>query len=177
MNKKRLKRFYNLLINLKAELPTLGAFDLDWWYRETKEGSGRDLVDEYNTAVRLKEGFCGTSACALGSAALLSDFQVEGLKSFKDLVVFDPDNKCNEYSDVWEYSCLTGIDAGSAFFGITREQAGWLFYPSSYMYSGTGYGVEKVTPEMVAARVGAIIRGEGDECYRDYGVGLDPDLV
>ncbi len=99
-------------------------------------------VDKDGTCkhVEVEEGFCRTSACALGHAALDPKFQKQGLK-----VVWD------QYSDgEVRYRGHANCVAAEKFFGITNEQALWLFIPSSYSR-------EPVKPSDVARRVKQLI--------------------
>jgi len=156
MNTERLTEFAELLENLPAKVPGLDAFNLGHWYNT----SIYEDVGRFSESIRLKEGFCKTSACALGSAALYGPFQAQGLKvEYNDIVLLD---EKGYYVMGAEGECDNGLSAGAEFFGITWDQAHWLFIPSEYT-------AEVVTPQMVAARVKMILAGTDDTERRDLG--------
>lgn len=173
MNVERLKMFVHLLLNLKTEVPKLDTFDLSYWYRDS---TTYDL-SVLSGSVPLKEGFCNTGACALGSAALYKPFNKMGLRvDYHDVIYKDPITK-EIYGESGE-----NAEAGAAFFGISMGQADWLFYGENYRASNETFldewkyevyvepPLEKVTPAMVAARVQAIIDGTDDVSDMTFGI-------
>lgn len=80
---------------------------------------------------------CGTAACALGSAAMLPEFNKSGLK-----IEGAPTFKGHD-----EYR------AGEKFFGITYDQSLFLFNPLCYESLHP-------TPKTVAKRVREILEGK-----------------
>lgn len=138
---------------------TYAFFDMDFWFIKVNE--------KY-----VKEGFCSSAACVLGSAALHPWFTRKGLyivlreKEDISTVAFKPHgislNKKVLDKNVWgenRFSCQygevfykghKGILAGMAFFGITREEADWLFWPNTY-------GDGNISPARVIKRVEDVI--------------------
>jgi len=149
MNVERLQEFVKLLRNLPEKLPELDGFDLGHWYMK------RDWdIGKVSSTVQYKEGFCKTSACALGSAALYGPFVAQGLSVDRDY---------EEVVYVGEDRHWRGLSAARYFFDITYRQAEWLFLPGSYT-------VNKVTPEMVARRIKMILAGTANT--EDYSAGV-----
>lgn len=70
---------------------------------------------------------CGTTACAMGLAALSGVFRYAGLR--KEIIKFDGESD-------WEIMVRckggTGLEAACNLFDIGYGDAGWLFYPDSY---------------------------------------------
>jgi hypothetical protein len=97
---------------------------------------------------------CGTSACAMGYAALDPQFMTEGLRlKNEDGIIFEGLDNFNAYAlaggevsvdPVFEGSL--GFGAAIMFFEITEEDAVYLFY-------GAKYSSWPVTPDDVIARV------------------------
>lgn len=155
MNRARLLTFDSLLRNLRSEIPEIVYFDLERWITLRVNNLTRN-------AVKLKRGHgCGTAACALGAATLFEPFQKEGLVMMYDVPCFND---------------LTGVHAGAAFFGISRNQARWLFLSTFYhpdfdpdrhdMHGWWESTKRKITPEMVADRVKQILDGTAPEFRR-----------
>jgi hypothetical protein len=103
------------------------VFDMDVWF-------AFEVVDKptyrpaKNGECQIEEGFCRTSACALGHAALDPRFQRAGLRIREDDVlaydvVYKPKGARQVYS---------GLLAAQRFFGISAEQAKYLFLPTAY---------------------------------------------
>lgn len=110
---------------------------------------------------------CGTTACAVGWAALDPGFREEGfhLVAIKtrvwssEQIFFEP----SQLSDVkagllWDsfggapcFEDKKNWDAVRAFFGVTQPQARWLFLPSSYSE------VEARNPRAVARRIRTLL--------------------
>lgn len=92
---------------------------------------------------------CGSSACALGTAALHTPFRLQGLTIARS---YDGTNvvcKKGTKRPTFEQSYNVGAD----FFGITENEAFKLFFPA--------YGAiptYKITPQMVASRVLELIK-------------------
>ncbi len=156
MNRSRLLTFESLLRNLRSEIPEIVYFDLDEWVQLR-------MNKVSPTSVKLKRGHdCGTAACALGAATLFGPFQKQGLITTKYAV------PC--------FKNLTGVQAGAAFFGISRHQARWLFLKSYYhpAFDPDKHNTDewfaltkrKITPVMVADRVKQILDGTAPEFLR-----------
>lgn len=88
--------------------------------------------------------FCGTAACALGTAGFTPYFRKLGLKSH-------PKHNCVEYVAP-NGQRLSGFNAGAAFFGIEYYESYHLFAPGPY-----GIPAYTITPQMVAERVDELI--------------------
>lgn len=149
MMQDRLRRLINVLENVQASDNLLSHFDMDHWFGENAHG-------------------CGTSACALGYAAIDPRLQAMGLKLlaqttdgrrlFVDSVAdFDafakPEDFVVEAFPVFNGD--VGMDAGALFFGITGDAARYLFDP-------TAYNVARITPGHVIERIGEVIACDGD---------------
>jgi hypothetical protein len=151
--RRRLEQFEEMLRDIKNKVPTVEVFDMNAW-RDTFDPEENDL-EPILLLHTIKEGSCGTAACALGSAGLYGPLRAKGLKTTEDEVVYE-----NE----------TGFEAGAAFFGISITQSFWLFHASNYhpAFNETydnpsnfgAYHIDtKVTPVMVADRVRRILDG------------------
>jgi hypothetical protein len=92
---------------------------------------------------------CGSSACALGTAALHLPFRLQGLELKNDkggnTVVCFKDTKYPTFRGSYEVA--------QEFFGITSEESFSLFFPA---YGQTPES--QITPQMVAARVLTVIK-------------------
>lgn len=89
---------------------------------------------------------CGTTACAMGYAALDRGFKRAGLKLVK-----------REYN-AGEYTVRYGIDEGvtvaKKFFQIDYNEADSLFGGMGYLYGRDSYAV---TPKMVARKIRKLV--------------------
>lgn len=97
-----------------AELALAGRhrFDITKWFgfKDSVE-----LMDEKQPT------HCGYTACAVGHACLDSRFTTQGLTMFKDMPSYETSKgRC------------TGWRAVQDFFGISREEAEYLFHDSHY---------------------------------------------
>lgn len=101
-------------------------FDLDSWRSTTNEISDRVFFS--------KE--CGTTACAVGWACALPQFQALGLKFRHTYPVLSRKGKPDKGS--W--------DAVEEFFDIGQEESAYLFLDTRYLESESG-------PSDVAARI------------------------
>lgn len=170
-----------------ANNPTGIKFDLGHWVGGDHERmSGKFLPEQLNlptTGVtqedvnELKIAIpmsCNTSACALGLAALLPEFNKMGL-GFETVPIYecsyDPDTKSYlpekqrtvvRYHMEPEYNGLEGFDAGAEFFGLSASEAMYLFDPSHYPYNKRAMAEGEL---YVAARIDALLRGEADVTY------------
>lgn len=124
----KVKRLQHLRKLMLATPPT--RFDMNYW--------GRD------------EEPCGTTCCALGTAALDPEFVQQGLvgtwhgpKGNKSLEVLFGDEE--------------GTDAGAKFFGISDEKATYLFMPSAY--ATYCYGENRVKPDDVVRHIDNLLLG------------------
>lgn len=100
MRRDRLQKLaQHLLLNVPAE-----KFDLATWFSE-----------------------CGTTACAVGHACSMPEFNAEGL------VGFIPEwHQPRTVNYCPKFNSYTGYDAVCAFFDISRRDAYYMFSPSDY---------------------------------------------
>lgn len=121
MNKERLQALANVL----REVPDAN-FDLETW-RYTP-GSGENATD-----VQVLSHNCGTTACAIGWACAMPEFQAQGLRW-----------EGVQPALVGEGSLDTGWDAVKVFFGIS-------YHASQRLFNQDGYDIDvHVTPNDVA---------------------------
>lgn len=115
---------------------------------------------------------CGTAACALGSACHHAPFKRAGLKMRVD--TWGDDEQFAEFTPMFKGE--TEMAAGASFFGISYEEACWLFDPCYYHKRSGGYYnsavVNKyVTPKVVAKRVDKLIKhyqNDNDPLYEQW---------
>lgn len=138
MNITRMKRFEKLLRRIK---PVNGhrKFDMGSWFSATLSGPPKFTVNPRNGTCEVEHA-CGTSACALGHAALDPVFQRAGLRLFV----------CDETEGMPKYKGETDFDAGAAFFGLSYAQSDWLFNPVGYINTND--------PKVVAKRVAYLLK-------------------
>lgn len=111
---------------------------------------------------------CGTSACALGLAALTKEFQDMGL-SYKYQIV-TPQGHTENTRGAWmipEYLGFHGLDAGAAFFGISTEDASYFFDPDQYDRTPTHAKGEILVAERIEAFLDGCIDHDHHDDYRD----------
>ena len=104
-------------------------FDLDSWRSTTNEISDRQFLSKN----------CGTTACAVGWACTLPQFQALGLK-FRQYPVLSRKGKPDK----------GGWDAVEEFFDIKQTESAYLFLASRYEESESG-------PSDVAARISKFV--------------------
>jgi len=130
MNKERLLRLADLL-----EAPTNVGFNLYTWGRF----SYKPLASEP----------CRTVACALGMASMDPEFNKQGLYYLQSK------NSILERFILPRYGHLSGLEAGAAFFGISRQQAEYLFLSRNYPEDETCIGPEMA--RKVASRIRKLV--------------------
>jgi hypothetical protein len=129
MNEKRLLRLAKRLESLKANRGR--RFDLKYWYRAN----------------------CETTACAIGEAGLLKEFNKEGFTLTADLPPdynFGVDRGHTVLIPMFEGK--TNNYAVEAFFGIALANVNWLFLEHSYGGKATAKDVAKRIRMFVAER-------------------------
>ena len=136
MNKDRLLRLVNLLREDAAN-PNGAKFDLGTW------GESSDAEPRLS---------CGTTACAMGLAAISGIFKDEGLTFSVHPEVGINGEDVNDIKV--EYDHRSGFTAAALFFDISGTDARYLFAPDSYRGS---IPVGKEGEELVAARIEAFI--------------------
>lgn len=111
---------------------------------------------------------CGTTACALGLAAISGVFKDEGL----DYRVYEAGSEVDENGVKRQLFILepdhgghSGFEAGQSFFDLTYSQSHFLFDPAAYDDIPKGAAGEII----VADRIAGLINGDYDT--DDY----DPD--
>jgi hypothetical protein len=146
VNRERLKELIKVLKAVKPNTKHR-KFDMSNWFvtkvtpPEMKFKSNGDCV--------MTEGFCQTSACALGHAALHPKFQKQGLH-----VNFSPPDMQGgelEADSTVVFGEHCNVDAGAAFFGIERSEACTLFDPVEYE-------VDDIKPKHVIKRIEELLR-------------------
>ena len=136
MHKDRLVRLANLL-RRDAANPNGAKFDLGTW--------GESLDAEPRLS-------CGTTACAMGLAAISGIFKDEGLTFWVHPEVDVNGEDINEIKI--GYDGCYGYRAAAEFFGISGADARYLFAPDSYRGA---IPVGKEGEERVAARIEVFI--------------------
>jgi hypothetical protein len=106
----RLEKLYTFLGTIKPE-----KFDFSYWSTAANDDTAKDI------------NACGTTACAMGWAGSMPEFRKRGLK-----LVWEKDENTGdvEFVDRNGYK-LFGEHAGAKFFGLTYEEAEFLFIPAS----------------------------------------------
>lgn len=139
MNRARLEMLHHMLTE---DMPReVVAFYMPTW--QTKSSTLALITDEPDPRylpVTLKEGDCGTAACAFGSAALYGPFREMGLR----------------FDETYGWPTFAGkisMPAAEEFFDISEKEAEYLFGPASYPK-------QPITPLIVAARVRELIDKE-----------------
>jgi hypothetical protein len=97
----------------------------------------------FNIGTWVEENTCGTTACALGHAGLMPSFRKAGLRS-------EPD----EFGGDVFFEGQRSEEAGAAFFGLTYEEASYLFMPWNYAATKRG-------PKSVAQRIRTMVKNGG----------------
>lgn len=122
MNRERLQRLKRIL-NVEH---TFGFSMAAWFCGE--QGENFEVVPRDGTtkwADIEPRNFCGTSACALGTAALDPQFRREGLRLSAHL-----DSSGRVGAVAVTYRGRADFDAAEAFFGLSSRDAHELFGPS-----------------------------------------------
>lgn len=118
MNVQRLKELAKLLHSIKVTDEV--DFDMGGWVTKTLFCGGLKVKQG---KVEIEEGFCKTSACILGHAAMHKPFITQGLKA-----VFKPSYASDEVvSGEVQYRGKKAFEAGAAFFGLDQYDAEGLF--------------------------------------------------
>lgn len=144
----------NLLLTLLEEIrldggnPKRPAFSLSNWVAERDVQPGGTAVERLRASSgrSLPEGFCGTAACAVGSACL--DPRFVALRLTVDV-------ESSTGNGVPVYGTERGWGAVCAFFGITDWESKQLFAAGSYRL-GDGTPVNQVL-----SRLREFIRSKG----------------
>jgi len=163
-----LARMNHLITVLEGVERAKKRFDLTSWV------SNKIDVDTCSGEKPVVAEACGTSACALGYAALDPVFQAEGLgfevafadqfgkcrtEMVKDIASF---NKAIKAPDFWRMDPIfgdrEGLLAAREFFGITISAAGYLFDPETYDDGNS----RPVLPSEVIERVREVMDNDGD---------------
>lgn len=101
MKVKRLQRLRKLMLEVDP-----AKFNMNYWGRQQP---------------------CGTTCCALGTAACDLEFNVKGLKA-----MWRGDAEDNIKGMEVQFEGYTDHEAGREFFGLGEKKSWYLFMPSSY---------------------------------------------
>lgn len=134
MHKDRLLLLAKKLRELAKKPPKKFKFDLRYWGLQREERAGKKPT----------KLTCATSACAVGSAMLMPEFQKLGLKADLDP---NSDTISGKVLMVPVYKWYRAFKAVEQFFGITDDQALYLFEPGYYKVK------HRTDPALVAARI------------------------
>jgi hypothetical protein len=159
MEKERLLRLASRMDKVKPE-----HFDIGNWYSPADgyEELGKTAVFRED-GMLARENVCGSVACVLGHAALISDFVEQGLGY---VPTYREYGKTRVLADMRiTYKDKLYEDAGAAFFGLDEDQASILFGlsgPYNYLY------YFEITPQNVAKALCEFVESDGaslDACY------------
>lgn len=156
MNKERLLRLASRLEKVASE-----HFNINKWYNKNGGVPAQvEKVTEYGEKKILSEGFCGSVACVLGHAALIKDFNEQGL-----FVVVDDYTESGRVGFFSEEGASFGFTAGEKFFEIPIEDAAVLFgaVESHRVWSRLYKEPESslITPQSVAAALRNYVATDG----------------
>ena len=139
---------------------SLDQHDLEVFGINTK--TKKDEVKFCPTADQLGDA-CGTTACALGWAGTIPEFQKDGLKLEMFAEVYTGDNGKEFVVDSTlvtlrrnKKRVLDTFEAGAAFFGIDEEDSYELFDPARY-----STGNSEIQPPHVCVKIGALLFNNG----------------
>ncbi len=137
MNTERLSLLAKHLRNVDAT-----HFNLYSWGAVDNEAEQLDISDEDELPKQvvargvqlIKEGACGTTACAVGHACCVPEFQAQGLR--------------------WSANMLTPEYAGETSWAAVEEFFGLSYLNAQLLFSHTKYDTGlKTTPTQVAERI------------------------
>jgi hypothetical protein len=150
MAKFRIKRMKHFAKILQEHHDNGILFYMRDWLCTYKKGDGQ------RRPLGTDENWCGTSACALGLAALDPVFNKQGLRhsysklglrcSNSSIMFYHGNGRCVDY----------GVNAGAVFFGIHWHTAEWLFLPCRYPVPPA-----VITTQHVLRRVQYLIKHNG----------------
>jgi hypothetical protein len=111
-------------------------FDLNSWVN--LEAIAGKPTTKKKVVELIKEGSCGTTACACGHAATIPEFNAKGLKlevSF-EWGFMQTSKRVSDISVVYSKNDYRycGIAAAEQFFSLTLDEAEYLFDPSHYLH-------------------------------------------
>jgi hypothetical protein len=104
---RRLRKLADILENLQSDR----RFNMGTW-------------GEHGLEHHPDENFCGTTACALGHAAMDPEFRRDGLS----LEWERNENGYRAAVVLKDHDELRGAAAGAEFFGLTQNEASFVFY-------------------------------------------------
>jgi hypothetical protein len=180
MNKERLLALADYLDGVKRS-----KFNLLSWYRlydidldksidknnvaevkMTKEE--KKYADEGDKFFVVKEGFCKTTACALGHAAFNEDFNAQGLRvkfsAFEHCGKIEPGDAWVEYQPKKNGKVYVDFEAGQRFFGLSQLHASVLFGPGGSIQRQLADVVDsdKITPKKYAKVIRKYVETNGE---------------
>lgn len=116
------------------------AFFMDRWAQGKRAPTFEDL-----SLARFKEGSCGTSACALGTAATIFEgIEIEQVVGYFYVHAAGQEQAPHHSGTVALHD--HSYEAGARFFGIAKTESDWLFQPGNY-------GVRGASKARVAERI------------------------
>ena len=136
---KSIERLTKLADYLRDNVPNQ-RFDLDTFVNHEKDIFGRK-EDLKTVRKELKEGFCGTTACAVGHACMMPEFQKKGMR----VRIVDSSgwgsSEGNYLAATFkdkDGNIFEGFEAAQKFFKISEDRAEKLFSPDGYNHGGWG---------------------------------------
>jgi len=138
MNIERMEMFHDLLMDLPGKLPKIKMFNMGSWVENNAQPDPDD--GDYVQVGKTLE--CGTSACALGCAALYPAFIEQGL--------------IWSLSNGVEFKGSSFETAGKDFFNLTNEQSDNLFFT----YYEDKKHTKRTTPQYIASLIREMVEEE-----------------
>lgn len=154
MNRHRLETLIVIMKNVKAKQEKLNKrlFNInDWFGSDSKQEIFE--TDFSGAIVNGEEQFtaCGTTACALGWACLNDNFNRQGLVALKGA-----DGQLDPF-----YNGYSGLTAAIHFFGLTHDEASFLFYNTTYEVEDHFKDKKEVTPDDVIRHIYYLLDNNG----------------
>ncbi len=156
MNRERLQHLITVMERVRDQRL---AFDLTCW-TGNQDDTPEPAQGSYTHT-------CGTSACALGWAAFDADFNAQGLLLYVDGDLMTgathfAENRRRQLAgeDLMndgspQFGSFGELSAGSQFFGISAEEAAYLFMPENY-----DVAERSITPDHVIEHIRTVLNGE-----------------
>lgn len=162
MNKERLLRLASRMDKVKDE-----HFNIEWWYSPADDYEELAKTAQFREDGMLaRENACGSVACVLGHAALISDFIEQGLGYIPTYEQYGGPDSPRILTDMKiTYNGKYYEEAGKEFFGLNDDQTPMLFGlggPYDYLY------FFDITPKNVAKALREFVETDGaslDACY------------
>lgn len=124
----RLTTLRDIMLNHDTIFPKVQLNMFNW--ANPIDSTDKKEIKKLNKALgRTQKKDCGTSACALGSAACYPPFKKKGLTIEIEPGVYSFNSPTYKTREGREYS---GFEAGKEFFGISGAESIFLFDPEDY---------------------------------------------